>query len=96
MLDLRPDILAAIKAIVYTNLPDCEIRAFGSRVNNSAKPYSDIDISLVTDRVIDDKVLAIIEQAFENSNIPIRVEVCDWHRLTADFQAIIAEHYLVL
>ena len=96
MLDIRADIAEKIKEVIYTQLPNCEIRVFGSRSKGTAKPYSDIDIALFTAEAIDEKIMGKIETAFENSDIPIRVEVLDWHRVTDSFRRIITENYLVL
>lgn len=44
MIDVSPDHLAEVQAILREHVPECEVRAFGSRVQETAKPYSDLDL----------------------------------------------------
>ena len=47
MIDLPPQHLETIRAILRRYLPECEVRAFGSRVTGPAKSYSDLDLAVV-------------------------------------------------
>ena len=47
MIDLAPDQLAIVRRLLAAHVPECEARAFGSRVTGNAKPYSDMDLSLI-------------------------------------------------
>jgi len=44
MIDLTPLQCQTIQDILQRLVPDCEVRAFGSRVRGAAKPYSDLDL----------------------------------------------------
>ena len=47
MIDLAPESLAIVRCLLAAQLPECEVRAFGSRVTGNAKPYSDLDLVLL-------------------------------------------------
>ena len=46
MIDLAPEQLAIVRRLLATYVPECEVRAFGSRVTWTAKPHSDLDLAL--------------------------------------------------
>ena len=47
MIDVSPYHLKIIQKILHKHVPDCEVRAFGSRVTWTAKDYSDLDLAVV-------------------------------------------------
>ena len=47
MIDLNPNHLATVQRILAEHVPECEVRAFGSRATWTAKDYSDIDLAIV-------------------------------------------------
>jgi predicted nucleotidyltransferase len=46
MIDIEKKYLDEIKEILYTQIPELEVRVFGSRVRGRASKYSDIDIAI--------------------------------------------------
>ena len=40
--------------------------------------------------------LGLLVEAFQESTLPFRVDVLDWHETSPSFQAIIAEQYAVI
>ncbi len=96
MIDVSPQDITTIKRILAKLLPECEIRAFGSRVSWTAKPHSDLDIIIVGRDKIPRKVLALIKSEFEESAIPITVDVLDWHRISAEFRENIEKEYEII
>lgn len=95
MIDLDIKYLNLIKDIVKKNI-DCEIRVFGSRVKSMNAKFSDLDIALVSDSVIDEKILYKIREEISLSDIPIIVDIIDWNTTQEFFQKIILENYEVL
>ena len=55
MIDVAAKDLKIIQTILLTHVPHCEVRAFGSRVNHTAKPYSDLDLAVVGERKLPDR-----------------------------------------
>jgi len=93
MIDASPQDLTTVKRILAKHLPGCEVRAFGSRVSWTAKPYSDLDLVVLGPKKLSRKVLILIKSAFEESAIPITVDVLDWHRISPEFRENIEKEY---
>lgn len=57
MIDVAPQYLQIVKDILKKNIPEYEVRAFGSRVTGKAKTYSDLDLVIMSSNPIDKKIL---------------------------------------
>lgn len=82
--------------ILKMYVPEYTVWAFGSRVTGAAKPYSDLDIAILSDKPLSLDCLATIKDAFDQSDLPIRVDVVDWAATSASFQEIIKKNYVVI
>lgn len=89
MIELDEASLAVVRRILAEMAPDCEAFAFGSRVNGKPKPYSDLDIALRAPGRLPVQRIAAIKEAFEESDLTIRVDLVDWHALTPAFRDIV-------
>jgi predicted nucleotidyltransferase len=96
MIDLSPRHLEAVLGITRKHVPRCEVRAFGSRVNRTAKQYSDLDLAVVGTGKLNDDTLRHLKEAFEESDLPFRVDVLDWHATSPGFQRVIENQYEVI
>jgi uncharacterized protein len=96
MLDLTPDQLAEVRQILQLQIPERTVRVFGSRVNGTAKPFSDLDLVVMGDAPLEFRQLAALKDAFAESNLPFRVDVVDWATTSAEFRAIIEERFEVI
>lgn len=96
MIDIRPQELKIIKDILKYHLSECEVRVFGSRVHGGAKSYSDIDLVIVDREKVDIKTMFNIQEAFEESTLPFRVDMIDWHRISDEFKRVINNRYEVI
>ena len=96
MLDLQPEYRAMVDSLLARYFPDCEVRAYGSRVKGDAAKYSDLDISIVGSTKLDRTQLMELRNAFDESDLPIRVDVHDWHNTSPEFRKIIEERYVVI
>ena len=81
---------------MHTVVPNVEVWAFGSRAKYVAKPYSDLDLALITRQPMTLEQLANISEAFENSDLPIRVDVVDWAATSEAFRKIITQDKVVI
>ena len=88
-IDINPTHLETIQRILDEHVPDCEVRAFGSRAKWNAEDYSDLDLAVVGDQPRGWRTLSRLKDAFEESDLPFRVDVLDWHDISDKFQAII-------
>ena len=96
MIDLQPHELKIVREILQQFVPDHEVRAFGSRVTNTAKLYSDLDVVIVGEKKLDLLTLIEIKDAFMESDLPFRVDLLDWARISDQFRAVIGKEYQVL
>ena len=96
MIDITPKHLETIQHILTEHVPECEVRAFGSRVKWTAKDYSDLDLAVVGSEPLSLRQLRRLKEAFEESNLPIRVDVVDWQSLSDGFKQVIQKEYEVI
>ena len=96
MIDVAQAHLETVKCILSEHVPDCEIRAFGSRVTGRVKDYSDFDLAIVCQKVLDADRLRHLKEAFEESELPFRVDVLDWNRVPDSFRNVIERRYEVI
>jgi len=68
--------------------------AFGSRAKKTQKPFSDLDLCFV--EPISWEVLAKISEDFEESNLPFKVELINWHRSSETFQNLIRKDLVLI
>ena len=95
-IDLHPSHLAAVERILAEHVPECEVRAFGSRATWTARDYSDLDLAVVGEAPLHWRTLSRLKEAFEESRLPMRVDVLDWHAISESFREVIERDYLVL
>jgi predicted nucleotidyltransferase len=91
MIDATEKQVQIILTILKQFVPDCEVRVFGSRYNGNVKEYSDLDLTIVGKEKLDWKILADIKEAFEESDLPFRVDLLDWNAISLEFRKVIVE-----
>ena len=96
MIDLEPSFLDEVKRILHEHAGGIEVRAFGSRINGTARRFSDLDLALVSKEQIDWRQMEALKDAFAESNLPLQVDVLDWHTLSDSFRKIIETSYEVI
>jgi predicted nucleotidyltransferase len=94
--DVRPNLLEAVKSILKEFLPSYEVRAFGSRVNGTAKKYSDLDLAIMSDKPVSTRVMSLAREAFSESDLPFKVDLVDWSLISAEFKKVIEKNYRIL
>ena len=89
-IDISPEQLAIVQGILKAHLPKGTLAwAFGSRVTWTAKPFSDLDIALEGAAPLAPDVLIDLEEAFEASDLPWKVDVIDLNTVSPEFRAIV-------
>ena len=96
MIDVSPVHLETLKKILKKHVSGCEIRAFGSRVTGTVKNYSDLDLAIVSAARLPDQILWALKEDFQESDLPFRVDVLDWHAISDEFKSVIGKGYEVL
>jgi len=89
LLDVRPDHLEMVQAILRKWVPDIEVWAFGSRAKWLAKDYSDLDLCLVTQKPLDFAIMGHLQEDFSDSDLPYKVDLVDWATTSESFRKII-------
>jgi len=79
-----------IRKILQTYVSGYQILAFGSRATWKAKNYSDLDLVIITDNPLSISLFATIEEAFDESILPYKVDIVDWASTSESFQKIIS------
>ncbi|HEB60010.1 MAG TPA: nucleotidyltransferase domain-containing protein [Gammaproteobacteria bacterium] len=92
---LTPEQQAEIHRLLQQYLPGIEVRAYGSRVKGTAKPWSDLDLA-VLDEAGSKTAIADLKYAFEESDLPFRVDLFLWSELPDSFRENIEKEHLVL
>jgi len=95
-LDLQPRHAAMVRDILRRLIPDRSVRAFGSRVTGTARRYSDLDVVVMGDRPLPPASLRALKEAFEESELPFRVDVLDWADTDAGFRELIRADWVPL
>ena len=96
LLDVRPDHLKIVQDILQRLVPDREVWAFGSRAKWLAKEYSDLDLCVLGDAPLGFSTLGLLEEAFDESDLPYKVDVVDWATTSEAFRKIIERDKVVL
>lgn len=95
-IDMTPRDWVDVLRILREQTPGMEVWAFGSRARRTAKPYSDLDLALITRQPLSLEQLASITDAFATSDLPIRVDVVDWATTSEAFRKIIERDKVVV
>ena len=95
-IDLPPQDLKIVCEILKTYASDYSVWAFGSRVKGHAKKYSDLDLVIMTQQPLSFSKMAILKEAFDESDLPIRVDVVDWAETSDAFRKIIEQEKIVI
>jgi predicted nucleotidyltransferase len=83
--------------ILQANLPPgAKIWVFGSRAGGRARRYSDLDLAVDAGRRLTLDELAILVEAFRDSDLPFKVDVVDWHGISDSFRERIAVERVAL
>lgn len=94
MITLETQYLNQVRTILRDWLSHYEVWAFGSRVHQRGlKPFSDLDLVVITEQPLDASYYGKIKEAFSESELPIRVDIVDWSQLNDSFKNLILKEY---
>ena len=88
-LNLKPEELKQVRQILKQCVPDKEVQAFGSRADGTAKPYSDLDLAIMMEQPLSLLQGALLTEAFEESDLPFKVDIIDWTTTSEGFRKLI-------
>lgn len=96
MTGIKPEHLAIIKGVLRDFIPEAEVRVFGSRVNGGFKDWSDVDLAIVGTARVAPELLTRLRGAFEESDLPYRVDLLDWHNIPPEFRRVIQARFEII
>ena len=96
MLNLSDAQLSLLQQLLSIHIPDVRVWAFGSRVKGTAKAWSDLDLALIAEQVLPQQQLFKLQDALEESDLPFKVDLVDWHDISTEFQQLILKNYQVI
>jgi uncharacterized protein len=97
-INVKPDELLTIKAILKQCNPQVEVWAYGSRVGGGSHKGSDLDLVLRNENHLEkhlDKV-SQLKQLFIDSDLPFLVDLMDWACLSVSFREEISKQYQII
>ncbi len=96
-IDIRPVDLKIVQTILSRNLPqNARVYVFGSRALGTTKRASDLDLAIDLGRALDRKENTQLVLAFEDSDLPYKVDVVDLHTVEDSFKQIIEKDQVPL
>ena len=88
--DIRDDHQLIVREILCTHLPKgTKAWVFGSRALWTTKHSSDLDLAIEGEKPFHRRVMGVLEDAFEESDLPYTVDVVDMNRISSRFRRII-------
>lgn len=94
-IDLKDAHLMIIREGLEKFLPGTKAWAYGSRVKGTARRTSDLDMVVFATPDLRARV-ADLHEFFEESDLPMPVDLHVWHELPADFHRQIEAQYVAL
>jgi type I restriction enzyme S subunit len=95
-LDVSPDHLEMVRAILRRHVPDREVWAFGSRAVGVAGKNSDLDLCVIGETPMSYETSYRLRFDFSESDIPYSVDVVDGATASASFREIIRRDKIVV
>ena len=95
-IDISPGQWDIVYDILQRHVPGHEVWAFGSRARRRAKPYSDLDLAIITQAPLPLDTRAALSSEFPESDLPWKVDVVDWSVTNDTFREIIRRERVVL
>ena len=95
-IDISPDHWRIVRDIQQRHLPGHEVWAFGSRTRGTARPYSDLDLAIITDKPLSLEISAALADDFSESDLPWKVDLVDLATTSLSFRQVIEHRKVVL
>jgi predicted nucleotidyltransferase len=95
-IEMPADSLKLVYEILHNLVPGKEVWAFGSRVQKTAREYSDLDLVVLGETPLTLAEKADLHEAFDESDLPFKVDIVDWATTNENFKKIIRKKYVVV
>ena len=95
--DFSPKHRTIVEEILRLHAPrPCRIWAFGSRVRGTARRFSDLDLAFDASRPLSFGDTALLADAFDESDLPWRVDVVDLVTCSPTFRREVESHAVLV
>ncbi len=83
-----------LENIIQEYIPNAEVWAFGSRINQQNHESSDLDLAI--HNIQASTLLDKFKSAITNSNIPILIDILNWENIPQSFKDEILKQHVVI
>ena len=87
--------LAIVLDIIKKHVPTSQVVAFGSRTKGGHRPSSDLDLAVKHATSQLPQTWAMKHACME-SDLPYKVDICDYQSVSLAFQGLIDAHHVVI
>ena len=94
-IDITTDQRKTLLALIKRHLPNTTAWVYGSRVKWTSRPQSDLDL-VVFAKSDQERRVSDLREAFEESNLPFRVDLFVWDAVPEQFRKQIEAEHVVL
>ena len=94
-IDINATNLNIVIELLKRYLPDTRVWAYGSRVNHTSRPQSDLDMVVFTNPE-QQRAVYNLKEAFEESDLPFRVDLFVWNEIPEQFRENIKASHFIL
>lgn len=95
-ISILPEHWIIVRDILRKHVSQYTVWAFGSRARGTAKPFSDLDLAILTDCPLSLEVSAALAEDFTESDLPYKVDLVDWATTAESFRQIIERDKVVV
>ena len=88
--------LELVRGILDAQLRGRPVYVFGSRATGNARPLSDIDLAVGGCEPLNLLERALLKEAFEESDLPMLVEVLDLNAIAPEFRRRISRDFVAI
>ena len=89
MISITDEEMNIILDIIKKYAGDCKVLVFGSRLKGTNKPFSDLDLAFISNEKLGLKKFSKLKLKFEESDLPYRVDIIDYNRVSKEFKKLI-------
>lgn len=89
-IDMAAEHRRIVLDVLDAHMPaEAAVWVFGSRANGRARRYSDLDLAIDAGRRLTIDETAVLREAFDESDLPYRVDIVDWQAISPEFRNLI-------
>ncbi|MDP3372475.1 MAG: nucleotidyltransferase domain-containing protein [Candidatus Paracaedibacteraceae bacterium] len=86
-----------VRQIIHNVLPSSAcVYVFGSRVNHTCKPFSDLDLAIDLGRALTEVEMLNLKDAFDGAALIFKVDIVDLYNISSSFKESIEPNLISL